>query len=409
MLRFSFNAVDGEGKQQKGYLDAENEARVVEHLRAQGFFPVEIREDKTGRQSVTANTRLRGKKKIPLADLRDFTKSFGFLLSSGVDIPTSLKLLVDTGESAKSPLVQAIERSIDRIRKGESLSASLLKADIEFPGFYISMLKAGELVGDLAQSAKLLSDYLDLTVKNREKIKSALIYPAILSAVAFSTLIFFCIFVIPSFRPFLETSGAELPFFTEIFLWIGDVMSNYGMYLLVFIMALILISIRFFATPRGKEVLSTFLLGLPVIGRLIEKSEIARFCRTTGALLHGGLPLLEAVTNACDVVQSTSLRLKLSSAKEELRRGRKFSDILIKLGGMPNIVIELTKVGEATGRLAYLLQDTAGLIEEDVQRKAERLTSLLGPGITVVIGLGIGLFVISVILAIYSANDAIFL
>jgi general secretion pathway protein F len=289
-----------------------------------------------------------------------------------------------------------------------SLADALSEHRDVFPQYYASMIRAGEASGALDVVLGRLSEFLEKSQALRESIKTALYYPVFLLTMAALSIVILLTFVIPEFEPLFESAGAALPISTRVLVAAGDAIRNYGWLMLVALAASIYLTRRYLATTDGRRRADELFLRLPVIGSLLTKIEVARFCRTVSTLLQNGVGLLGALDIVRDTVKNSVIASAIGNVAMRLKEGRGLAEPLAATGAFPKLAVHLVRVGEETGKLDEMLSKLADIYEQDVGRATERMLSLLVPLLTISMGVMIAAIIMSILTAIFSVNTLAF-
>lgn len=404
MALFQYRAADHSGKVVEGIMEAEAEHGVVSRLHDMGFIPLRIAApgDGSTRAGQTPFVFLI-RRKVNQWQLLHFTQELTTLLGAGLPIDRSLSVLANLAEGEEFKKV--VRDLLEAVRAGKSLAASMAEHADVFPKLYVNMIGAGESAGILEGVLRHLVEYLERSLNLREDMKSALTYPVLLAAVAGSSLTILFIYVIPKFSLIFKDVNQALPWITRIVINFSYALSHYGWILLFFILLGITGGAFYIRSPEGRLQWDRWRLGLWVVGDLVRKLEVARFARTLGALLKGGVPLLEALGTVQGVVGNRLLARAIAQVQNRVREGKGMVRPLIESGVFPDLALQMIAVGEETGRLEGMLVTVADHYDEEVRRATKRLTSLLEPALILVMGLVIGVVVISMLLAIFSIHD----
>jgi general secretion pathway protein F len=300
---------------------------------------------------------------------------------------------------------KALGTILESVRAGKSLAASMGEHGKIFPKLYVNMIRAGEAGGILDSTLHYLVDYLENSLALKEEVKSALVYPIILTLVAGISLIVLFVYVIPRFATMFNDVGQALPWITRLVLDSSEFLRQYGWVLLILLIVAAAGGARYMATPEGKAEWDRFCLRVWLVGDLVRKFETARFARTLSSLLKGGVPLLQALGTVQGVIGNRLLANAISQVQVRVREGKGMARPLGESGLFPPLALNMIAVGEETGRLDGMLADVAEHYDQEVKRTTKRLTSILGPALILGMALIIGVVVISMLLAIFSIND----
>jgi general secretion pathway protein F len=367
-----------------------------------GHTPIradEVRGPAGGRPwSLTLFTAGRvGRREIAL-----FTREMATLLGAGLTLERALEIL--TGLSDHEPTRRMLARLLETIRGGASFADALAERG-EFPGFYVSMVRAGEAGGALEEVLHRLSDYLERAQALRESVRSALIYPAIVVVMAGASVVVLLTVVLPQFTPLFEDAGASLPTLTRVVMAAGNAVQDYGWAGLAGLLVLALLLRQQLATPAGRARWDALALKLPLFGDLIAKAEAARFSRTLATLLSNGVPMLSALAIVKDTLANRVTAKAIEDIGTSLKEGEGLAGPLAKARHFPALSAQLVQVGEETGQLEEMLHKVADIYDQEVRRAVDRMLALLVPGLTLALGGLIALIIGSILSAMFSVYD----
>lgn len=401
MPTYQYKAVSATGQMVEGDMDAASPAVVVERLRDQGQFPLNV--DEGGgigallRRDVFAGTTVRQD------DLTVLTRELATLLQAGMPLDRALRIAVEVAERPAPRLLLA--RILERIQGGSSLADAIEAEGDVFPTYYASMVRAGESGGALAKVLGQLTLVMERVQALRDSLRSALIYPAILLVMAVLTMVVMFVFVIPQFRPLFEELGDSLPLLTRIFLVVGEAVSDWWWAGLL-ALAIFALGLRNrLRNPGFRLRWDGAKLSLPAIGDLIRKVETARFARVLAMLLKGGQPLLDGLTIVRDVADNLVVRLAIGDVAGRLRQGQGLSAPLAETNVFPPVAVHMIRVGEESGHLENMLEQLANSLDREVEHAAKRLLALLVPLLTLCLGGFVALIILSVLGAMLSVNE----
>jgi len=404
MAFFQYRAADQAGKVVEGVIEADAEQSVILRLREMGCVPLRIalpseRVVGTARPQLVLPSR----RKVSQQQLLQLTRELGTLLGAGLPLDRSLSILgglVEGGELSK-----ILRSLVEAVRAGKSLAASMAEHPEVFPKIYVNMIRAGEAGGILESVLRYLTEYLESTLALKEEVKSALIYPAILASAAGLSLIVMFVFVIPRFSAIFRDVNKSLPLITKLVLNLSLILSQYGWIILLVLIGIVGAAIFYIRSPEGKGEWDRLCLRAWLFGELVRKFETARFARTLSALMKGGVPLLDALGTVQGVIGNRLLARAISQVQVRVREGKGMARPLSESGLFPPLALNMIAVGEETGKLDAMLAEIANYYDQEVKRTTKRLTALLEPALILVMGLIVGVVVISMLLAIFSIND----
>jgi general secretion pathway protein F len=401
MARFTYKAVRPDGEPVEGELEADDEGTVIQRLQGEGLIPIEARRA-GGLRDRLLQRRVRA---LAADEIGVLTRELSTLLESGLTLDRSLQILIDLQE--EEHIVRVMGNLQERVRGGATFSAALAEEGGQFSRLYINMVRAGEASGALEGVLARLADYLERTAELRETITSALVYPAILLSVAGLAVIMLLVFVVPQFTVLFEDMGATLPLPTRIVIAVGDLFRGYWWAMLGGV-ALIAMGVeRWLQDPRVRNRVDHRLLDLPLFGDLIWKLETARFCHTLSTLLKNGLPLLSALNLSKEVVSNRKLSGLLEEAGEDLKRGRGLAEPVARREILPQMALQMIRVGEESGSLDAMLAKVAQVYDRETQASVKRMLTLLEPVLIIGLGILVAGIIISIIVPILGANELV--
>lgn len=399
---FVYRAADRQGKPIEGVMDAPDARAVVERLQRDAYFPIKVAAQDEARRGFPMPSL--GQRRVSGRDLADFTQQLATLLEAGVPLDRALGILEELTAHAR---LRAITSDVLRsVRGGAAFSDALAKHHPRpFSRLYIQMVRAGERGGFLEPALKRLAEFLREAQEFREGVVSASIYPVLLTLVGAGAVVFLLTFVIPRFGDIFKDLGQSLPLPTQILLGASNTIQAYWWVGALAILASALALRTAAATPAGRLAIDRLVLALPLIGPVVQKSEVARFSRVLGTLLGGGVPVVSALTVVQQMLGNQVLATAVERVNEGVKRGAGLSTPMGETGAFPLLARHMVRIGEETGRLDEMLLRVAVAFEGDVRKSVRRLTGLLEPCIILVMGLVVGFIVVAMLMAIFSINE----
>lgn len=400
---FAYRAVAADGTMTKGSIEALTREAVVGQLRQRRLLPLAISapgESAPGAKSWTdISFQFRG-----LGPHREiFARTLSTLLSAGIPVDRSLAL---TGELIDSkPLRATLAQMLRSVREGKSLGAAMESHPRVFPPFYVSMVRAGEASGDLPGIFLQLADYQAATNDLRGQLSSALVYPMLLLVVGTAAVLFLLQFVVPKFAVVFQESGAALPLPTQILMSASNFLRSTWWFWLIAVPVLAVMLIRFLRAGRGRQWWDTALLSVPKAGMVVQRVLVARFARSLGSLLRGGVPMLRSLEISGQVIDNRKLEGAVNHAALGVKQGRGLAAPLRESGAFPQLLVHLVGVGEEAGRLDGMLLHVAEVYEREARTAIKSLVALFEPLMILGIGIVVGTIVISILLAVFSINQ----
>ena len=394
MAIFSYRATTMEGAIVEGAIEAADEKSAIERLKNSGIIPLKVAAPEEG---IKKRITLRSSK----TDLLTFTTELSSLLSAGLPLDRSLNILSEISESREMKnIVQSILKSI---REGSSFSDALQRHPKVFPRLYINMIRAGEAGGVLDVVLDKLNEFLESSKELKEHILSVMIYPAILIVTGGISIIILLTYVLPKFSVIFAELGSSLPLPTQVLLTFSNALKSYWWIVLSVMIAGWIIFKNYIKSDTGRYNWDAFKLKL--MGEVIRKLETARFCRTLGTLLRSGVPLLQALNNARDVINNQVIASAIDAVSAGAKEGKGIAVPLSSANVFPPLALSMIKVGEETGQLDNMLMKVASTYEKSLNVAIKRFVSLLEPAMILIMGLFIGFIVISMLVAIFSITE----
>ncbi len=401
MPNYAYKAVRMDGETVEGEMEAPEEAAVIHQLQRDGLIPLQVRSTTSFRHQLTR----RRVQHLTRKEIGILTRELATLLEAGLTLDRSLQILLELSEDER--LSRVLRDLQERVRGGSTFSAALEAQKDQFPRLYINMVRAGEASGALDGVLLRLADYLERAEELRGTVQSALVYPTILLVVAGLSVILLLVFVVPKFAVLFEDMGAALPLPTQIVMGIGDFFRNYWWALLV-ALALIALGIEHaLKKPEVRDRFDAYVLRMPLFGDLVWKMETARFCHTLSTLLKNGLPLLNALNLAKEVVNNRRLLALLAEASQDLKHGKGLAEPIAKREILPQMALQMIRVGEESGHLDAMLTKVAQIYEKETQASIKRLLNLLEPALIIGLGITVAGIIISIIVPILGANQLV--
>lgn len=395
MTAFRYRALDREGVEKTGVMEADTSRSARTLLREQGLFPLEV-------DSVTNRSTGSSGRRMAPAELTLLSRQWSTLLASGLTVEESLAALIEQAESDDSRQVLAGVRS--EILSGFSLRAALDRYPRAFPEIYRASIAAGERSGELARVMVQLADYLERAHALRQKTLQALIYPIIVAVVATLVIVGLMAYVVPQVVTVFEQGNQSLPLLTRLLILLSDFVRHWGWAFTGLLAAGIVAAHYVLRTTPARRAWDRSLLRLPFVGRHLRTLDATRFSGTLAILTASGVPLLSALEAGSQVVTRLPLKDALAEAIERVREGQSLSRALGATRAFPPLLIHMIANGESTGRLDALLERAAALQQQEYENRTATLTSLLEPLLLLIMGSLVLLIVMAVMQPIIEIN-----
>lgn len=394
MAIYSYRATTLKGEVLEGAIEAADQKAARERLKVSGLIPLQISTAKDG-------SRTRFSWRSAKGDLLTFTTELSVLLNAGLPLDRSLNILAEILEKPETrAIVQAILKSI---REGSSFSDALQRHPRMFSRLYVNMVRAGESGGVLDAVLEKLNDFLETTKELRDNVLSSMIYPLILLGTGGLSIIALLTYVLPKFSVIFSELGGAMPLPTQVLLAVSQGLRDYWWLMITVPVALGILFKKNIGSPAGRLRWDRF--KLKVLKDLITQLETARFCRTLGTLLKSGVPLLQALNNAKEVIGNRVIAEALDRVSKGVKEGRGISLPLAAANVLPPLALSMVKVGEETGQLDTMLMKVAATYEKSLRVAVKRFISFLEPALILVMGMVIGFIVLSMLVAIFSITD----
>ncbi len=401
MAVYFYKALDQSGNQKEGTVTAVNVDVAINSLQKRGFIISDIKSDED--RSGILGKNLAIFERVKLRDLVIVSRQMSTLFEAQISALRIFRLL--SAETENPKLARALAGIAEDLQGGSSISAALTKYPDIFSGFYISMVKAGEESGRLDQTFTFLADYLDRTYEITSKAKNALIYPSFIVVTFFIVMGLMLTLVIPKISSILVESGSEIPIYTKIVIAISDFLVGYGPFLIVALMVVGFFLYRFLKTGPGKESLDQLKISFPYLGELYSKLYLARISDNLNTMLASGIPMVKSLELTQDVVDNELFRAAIGQSVEDVKAGTPLSGAFAKHQVFPGIIIQLIKVGEETGNLGEILGTLAKFYQREVTNAVDTLVGLIEPVMIVLLALGVGFLLASVLIPIYNISS----
>ncbi|MCX5662300.1 MAG: type II secretion system F family protein [Planctomycetota bacterium] len=405
MANFTYDALDAQGKLQRGSLAADSRAAALDALAGRGLSPVAIEgEEQAAAASGNGNRLWSASQRVPAAQVEAFTRELANLLAAGVPLSRGLSILQ---REATHPVAKARWTAIhDDVVSGKPLAEALARAGNSFPAVYVAMVRAGELGGFLDLVLNQIADFRWRESELKGRVKTAMVYPIVLACLAAAVLVFLMIFFIPTFSKIFEDFGAALPLLTRVIVAASRLSTRYGPLVVLAVIGIVLGVRRFLATDYGSRWFERFTLGLPGLGIVLARFALVRFARMLGTLLGAGVPLVTALRVAQEALGNQILADAVGQAIQDVKQGATLSRSLSSCKQLfPPSVIEMIAVAEESGRLDKELNRLAMVYESELDRRLRMLVALAEPALLFVMAALIGTIVVGMLLPIYTLQD----
>lgn len=399
-MLFKYKALDQAGKKKEGTIDALNKTVAIAALQRRGLIVVSLKGDED--KSIFRGTFL---DRVPLRDVVIMSRQLATLFSSQV---SALKAFTLLSENSDNKMLAGQLRQIgDDLQAGSSISDALNKYPDTFSEFYVNMVKAGEESGKLNETFEYLAQYLDRQYNLTSKTRNALIYPAFVVVVFITVMLLMFTMVIPNLAQLLIDSGQEIPVYTGIIIGISSFLVNYGIFILIFVVMAIIYFWWYRRNDNGKEYIDNLKISMPLIGTLYKKMFLSRIADNLNTMLSSGISIVRSIEITGDVVGNYVYKRILRETEEAVKSGSSLSDAMSKYPQVPAIMVQMIKVGEETGSLGSILKTLSEFYRKEVDDAVDTMIGLIEPAMIVMLGLGVGILLTSVLVPIYNIASSI--
>jgi type IV pilus assembly protein PilC len=401
-MLFKYKSVDDKGIEKTGEIDAPSKDLAISALQRRGLIIISIKED-SGRKSWLDISLF---DHVAMKEVVILSRQIATLFEAQVSALKAFTLLASNSDNKY--LAKKLTDVADNIQAGLSISESLAKHPDVFSEFYVNMVKAGEETGKLNQTFLHLAEYLDRQYALTSKTRNALIYPVFVIITFFVVMSLMFVVVIPKLSAIILDSGQDLPFYTKVVIAFSDFFVNYGFIVLI---ALVLGGVwvwQMSKSEKGKTYIDRTRLSIPVLGTLYKRLYLSRIADNMDTMLTSGIPIIRSIDITSEVVNSLVYKNILKDVAEGVKSGLTISASFEKYPEqMPGILVQMMKVGEETGQLGQILKTLANFYKREVDDAVDTLVGLIEPVMIVVLGLAVGILLVSVLLPIYNIAGGI--
>ncbi|MCZ6574522.1 MAG: type II secretion system F family protein [Planctomycetota bacterium] len=409
MPSFKYSARDGQGRSVSGSLSAKSQADAVAELRKRNLIVLDVREGFMSARGVKGGGFLASLTKaragVRTDELVLFTRQLSTMISAGVPLLESLEVLMEQAESAGFRVV--LDTVIESVRSGTDLSTALERYPRIFKQIYVSMVRAGEVSGQLDDILVRLAEYLESSQKLKREVKAAMTYPVISLILVVGITMFLMVGIVPKFQEIFESLDVELPGLTQKVLLVSDALKNNIVLMAASCVAFFVLLAGWKRTKGGRRAFDWFVLYLPVFGPLFQKVALSRFSRTFSTLIKSGVPILGALEIVAETAGNTVIAEVVNNAQESVRQGNTLAEPLMEAKIIPPMVSRMIQIGERSGSLEQLLEKIADFYDDQVSAAVKTLTSMIEPIMIAIMGFMVGGIVLAVFLPIFELQKAL--
>jgi type IV pilus assembly protein PilC len=402
MITYSYQARDAAGRIVSGIQDAINEDNAVTSLMSRGLMVLSLQK------KADASRKRKQSGSVKLTDVVLFTRQLATMIEAGISLVQALTALYEQCDPKRQRNLRNIISDVTtRVQGGDTFHEAISKHPRVFDRLFVSMVKAGEHGGLLAEILDRLAGFLEASARLRKKVKSAMTYPVIVVCIAFAITTFLIVRVVPIFGEIFKDFGAKLPAPTQFLIDVSDFIRG-NWYFLAFGIGGAIFGLRYFMrSKRGKMLTDRWKLKLPVFGPLIHKICMSRFSRTFAQLIRSGVPILEVLEIVGGSSGNHVIETAVTGVAVDVETGDNLSVALSKKKIFPPMLLRMVAAGESTGKIDTMLEKMADFWDEEIEAMLDALTSLIEPMLIVFLGVIVGGIVIAMFLPIFKLNEVV--
>lgn len=405
MPTYHYTAIAANGKKVKGNIAAESPYAARRQLRVRCIHPSSIEEVASVKK--TESFSLGSLQRVNKAQIVDFTKQMATLLNSGIKLTETLSVL--TLQVSDPKFRHAINDIRDRVMTGESLADAMKDYDRYFDVVFVSMIRVGEVTGNLGGSLKTMATFMEKRQRVEGKIVTAMVYPMVLIFFCLAAIMILTTKVIPTIGEQIINAGQELPWITQQLMNFSDVLTSWRIFVLLGVIGTIVFFVkRFFATDRGAFLRDKTILSMPLFGPLVKQRVVSRFAATLSTLLGSGLAMAESLRIVAETTGNVLMKKAVKQARERIMSGADIASPLRDSGVISPAIAHMVAVGEKSGELETMLQNISNELEESTDQVIERLSAAVEPVIIVFMAAVIGIIAYATIMPILKISSVQF-
>lgn len=422
MPQFLYKARRRTGEVVEGMLEVADRSAALVQIERLGLFPVAIEAAKGGVAVVaerapgtktdwrallppTLRASLSQKRKPKLQELATFTQQLGNLLSSGMPLTVALNSMTHLESKGISA---DVSRDLKQdVMEGRSLSDAMSKQPRVFSDLYVNMVRAGESSGALVEVLRRMADHFERFSQVQAKFTSALIYPAFVSVVGIGIMFFFMSYMLPKFMTIFQGMNVPLPWMTQVLIGVSHLFAGYWWLMLAVVIAAIIVFKRYQASAEGRRNLDQWKMRAPVFGKVVRLNLFGQFARTLSTLLENGVPVLTALKITEQVIPNVIVKEAIAKTREEVTDGKTIAQPLARSKVFPQLMVDLVKIGEDTGDVPGALKNVADTYENELAIALRVMTNMIEPVMIIVMAVGVGFLLLSVLSAMFAITSNI--
>ncbi len=397
-MKFKFKAKTQTGEYKEGVINASSKELAVTILQKNNLLPISIQSEDQGND--LAKAFLKYYERVTEKELVIFFRQLAILIEARVPIIVSLSAINE--QTSNNYFIKVIQEMINDIEDGMSFSSSMEKHKDVFSNLSINIIKAGETSGNLKKSVDYVAENIERNYTLASRVKSALIYPSLVMIVFFIIGFLVVSFIIPKLTGIIKEMNANVPWYTQVVIVVGDFMAVYWWAIAIIIVAFIVALYYYLSTEDGKREWDQIKIKLPIVGPIFRYVYITRFAENLGVLLTGGIPIIRALTVVSSVINNVVFENIFLAAAEEVKRGGNMSTVLRKSPDIPPMVTHMVKIGEDSGQIDSVLGHIAKFYDQETEVMTKNLSTLLEPLLMIFIGIAVGFMAFAILMPIYN-------
>jgi type IV pilus assembly protein PilC len=398
-MEFKYTAKTGDGQIQKGEVEAKNRTEAINTLHGRSLFILNLEEPQKGGEILSHNIVLF--RRVKAKEIVVFSRQLATLFSAKISILESLRALAKQTENKY--FSQIIFDMASEVEGGSMFSKVLAKYPAIFSGFFINMVRSGELSGGLQRSLEYLADYIEKTYYMNSKIRGAMMYPAFIMGAFLVVGVLLMILVIPQLTSFLAEAGQTLPVTTRMLIWSSEILRSWGWLVLIFVAGLVTGTVFLIKrSPQARFIFDRMKIEAPIFKNIFRGLYLARITDNLSTLIQGGLPILQALQISADVVGNSVYRKIIMEAKENVRVGNTISSCFQRHREIPPMVVQMVATGEQSGSVDEILKKLSIFYTKEVDAIVGTLSQLIEPVLMVILGIAVAILVASILIPIYN-------
>lgn len=398
MALFTYRAIDAEGAERQGTIDAVNMDVAIAALQRRGLIISSI--DPQKKEGVSLTSRISLFDRVTNADIVVLSRQITTLFEAQVSALHAFRLLAS---EARTPLLaEKLTEVASDIQSGSTISAALSRHPRVFSSFYVNMVRAGEEAGKLDETFSFLADYMDRNYEITQKAHNALIYPAFITFTFLAVMGLMLTLVIPNLSVILDEVGQDIPIYTKIVIGVSDFLVRYVLLLGAIFVVVGIFLYRYSRTISGRELLSRARMQVPVVGGIYQKLFLSRIADNLSTMLRSGVQVLRGLEVTSTVVGDPVYEGVLQAVARDVKAGKPISEAFRKHSEFPSIVVAMLKIGEETGNMGHILETMARFYRREVNNAVDTLVSLIEPFMIIALAVGVAVLLAAVLIPIYN-------